>query len=380
MTSHPAGAPRRAALPARLPVRLLATGSLAFALLGIVPSLYGVALPSWTAAFGLGEGEAARILSAHGLGAFLAVAAGIAGLSLLTMRVGLGLLAAGAALMAGGWGWFPTLAGALVGGMGYGTVSVVVNRRVLIESGGRGPGMVGIVNAVFGLGAIAAPVLFLWAAGRPGPVLWGLAAGTALLALAAAPEPFGSRAPRGLPPLRDRRLLILLFNVAGIAIEVALPGLGASALLDLGLTEPDAARLTSAFFATFLLARLALWWLTRLIAADRLVLLALGGAGASAALASMGLPSLGFVLSGAFVGLFFPSFYVWGTQVLGGDARLGSAILTSGLLGATLGPILLEPILAHTGEAGVFPAMATLGLGAALAFAAVAARRRAAPA
>ncbi len=356
-------------------LRLLASGALTFVLIGAVPALYGVALPAWSAAFGLGEGQGGHLLSTHGAGAFVAVAAGLAGLPFLTLRAGLALLAAGTAHLAGTWGWGATLVGAGVTGMGYGTVSVVVNRRVLTEFGPRGPSLVGVVNAVFGLGAIVAPLLFLLAASRPGPVFWGLALAAALVALGAAPPAPGPAGPRGLPPLRDPRLLLLLFNMASVGVEVALAGYGASALIDLGLPEAEAARLTSAFFAAFLAARLLLWWLARIVAPQWLFALGLGGAGAAAALAAMGWPATGFVVSGAFVGLCFPSFYVWGTGVLGGDPRLGSAILISGLVGATLGPAVLGPILALTGDAGMFPAMAVVGLGAAAAFVPVAGRR-----
>ena len=56
-------------------------------------------------------------------------------------------------------GWWTTLFGAVVLGAGYGFVGAVVNRRFLTDLGAKGPSMVGIVNAIYGLGAIVGPFL-----------------------------------------------------------------------------------------------------------------------------------------------------------------------------------------------------------------------------
>ena len=82
--------------------RLLVSGCLGFALMGAVPGLYGLALPGWSAAYGSGGG---LLLGIHGLGASLAVFAGLFGLPGVTMRVGLAALAAGSAGLGLGAGW-----------------------------------------------------------------------------------------------------------------------------------------------------------------------------------------------------------------------------------------------------------------------------------
>jgi hypothetical protein len=68
---------------------LFASGGLAFLLIGMLQALYGVALPAWSDAFGLAQGEAARFLAFHGAGAFLAVLAGLFELPILGLRLGL---------------------------------------------------------------------------------------------------------------------------------------------------------------------------------------------------------------------------------------------------------------------------------------------------
>jgi len=337
--------------------RLFLTGALAFVALGMLPALLGAALPGWREGLALGAGEGGTVTTVLNAGAVATVLAGIAGLPGLGLRLALGLLALGAAGVALAPGWGAILGGAFVAGLGYGILAVAVNRRFLMAFGARGPGMVGLVNGLFGAGAILAPLLFL-AAGRPAPVLWGVAAVAIAALLLATPEPEGARAS-GLPPLRLRHLL-LLANMAAVMMETALIGLGASALVDGGISEAGAARLVSAFFATYVVARLSLYWLAARVPPERLFLGAVVGMTACAGLATLS-PAWGFALAGGFAGITFPAFFIWGSRAFGTDPRVGALILASGLGGAALGPLGLRPILARTGEEGMFGIVAIIG-------------------
>lgn len=360
--------------------RLFVSGASAFLVAGAVPALYGVALPVWSRALGLSEGEAGLLLSANGAGAFLAVLAGVFGLPGQTVRAGLAGLALGAALLAAGLGWGPLLAGAAVTGAGFGLLTTSVNRGFLAGFGPRGPGMVGLVNALYGLGAILAPLAFLAAGARPGAVFGMLAALAAILALLA-PRDGAPPAPRGLPDLRDRRLLVTLFIFGNGLIEGISVGFGASALIATGLSAETAARLTSGFFLAYVASRLSLTWLAGRVAPARLLVLGLGGAGLAMALAALGLPGPGYVAAGAFVGMIFPSYYVWAMRILGEDGRMTAAILTMALLGGMIAPVALRPLLAAAGADAVFAVVAVVGLGMATLFALLEApaRRLAAP-
>ncbi|HVG47964.1 MAG TPA: hypothetical protein VM899_07490, partial [Rubellimicrobium sp.] len=244
------------------------------------------------------------------------------------------------------------LASAFLAGLGFGVLAVAVNRRFLQEFGARGPGMVAFVNGIYGLGAILAPLLFLAGGGAPGPVLWATAA-LALLAMALSrPEPFRNASP-GLLPL-SLRLLVLLLTFGAIIIESSLIGLGASALVDLGTPEPQAARLVSAFFAAFVAARLGLAFVTHRLPPDLVFLAGLGGTTACLLLAAFVSPAWGYVPAGAFIAICFPAFFVWSSRLLGPDPRLGAATLAAGLLGGTLGPLALRPILGAFGEEALF--------------------------
>ena len=347
--------------------RLFLTGALAFVATGMLSSLFGVALPIYARSFGLSEGQGTVLLSLYGLGAFLTVVAGIIAARMLTLRRGLIAIAAGAGLLALQLNWVLMLCGGGLAGIGLGMLAVVVNRQFLASFGDRGPGMVGMVNAVFGLGAIISPLVFVWVGGLPALVF----AGIGLLALLSLPlvQPDSSLAAEtaGLPQLAQWPLLILVFNVFSAMIEVGLIGLGPTALVANGLDGFDAARLVSAFSVCFLVGRLSLYWLIRLVGSDLLFLLSLTGTALCMGLSATWSPAVGFVLAGGFIGMFFPTFYVWAIGVLN-DGRMGSVILCAGLSAVTVCPIILGRILAVTGDGSLFAIMAGLAGLLALAF------------
>lgn len=353
-----------AAPPAGLPVRLVAAGALAFLLLGMLPAIFGVALPGWRTAFALPPGAGGTVFAAYNGGAAAAVLAGAAGLGTVRMRPALLAVALGAAALALGPGWGPMHAGAALAGIGYGALAVAVNRRMLLEGGPRGPALVALVNAVYGMGAILAPLVFLLADQRAGPPL-ALVAALALAALAlTAPE--ARTPPLGLPS-PSPRLLALLLNFGAVAAEALLIGLGAAALVARGLSAAEAARLASLFFAAFVAARLLQAALGHRLPPARTFQGGLLGVALSCLLAATVAPGPGFALAGGFAAVCFPAFFVWSSRLLGPDPRMGALILASGLLAGTLGPVALRPILGRMGEAALFPILAAFAAALALA-------------
>jgi MFS transporter, FHS family, glucose/mannose:H+ symporter len=346
--------------PAGFTSRLFVTGALTFVLIGILGGAYGVSLPALTRDFGLAEGQAAWMLTASllgGMGAVLAQAMGVPG---LTLRLGLCLLALGAAGIAIEWTWATVLIGTVVAGSGFGLIAVIINREFLRGFGDRGPGMVGL---------IIAPLVYL-AAGRSVTMLF---AGIALFAVALVPlalPPSGAPPPRGFLPLNPRRLGFLGLNTVSGMIEASVSGLGVTALIALGQDEGSAARLASGFFATYLVGRLSLYWLSRWFRPEHLFLAGSVGTVAVCFLAVMGWPGLAHVLAGATIGIMFPPYYVWASARLGEDARTGGAILVFGMGGGAVGPVIFGAVLAATGGIGGLYAMAALmaaGLAAAIA-------------
>lgn len=99
---------------------LLIAGLVSFVLMGAGQSLYGPALPAFARDLGMTPTAAGWLVSAHWIGCILGVAAMFRWGGQITPRVALGLIAAGAGLIASTSGWWGTLVGAVVFGAGYG--------------------------------------------------------------------------------------------------------------------------------------------------------------------------------------------------------------------------------------------------------------------
>jgi MFS transporter, FHS family, glucose/mannose:H+ symporter len=334
---------------------LLITGILTFILMGAGQSLYGPALPAYARDFGLSLGAAGLLVSAHWVGCALGVGSMFALGAKVTPRVTVVIMALGAGLLATGFSWAVTLLGGLVFGAGYGCATVVFNPRMLKAFGARGPAMVSLLNATFGIGAIGSPLVFVAMGNNPLPTF----AFCTLLALGIAV--FAGAAGRGGAVVAQAQSEgfrlhwpVLGFAVIAIALEATLIGLGPAALIKAGESETHAAQLLSAFFLAFLAARLGLSFVAHLLPAFTLFTLAMLGASLSALACAMLPPSAGFVTMGFFAGMFFPSEYVTASRKMGDHPRVAPAIIAAGLVGGVLAPLLVSPFLGELGARGFF--------------------------
>jgi fucose permease len=234
--------------------------------------------------------------------------------------------------------------------------------------------MVGLLNAIFGIGSIAGP-LVLVALGGSVQLTYGLIAVAlvAILPLADLGRPTAPNAerpasgPTGSAALTAtlRRPAILGLGAAAIGIEAAVVGLGPAALIGLGLTEREAALTASAFFVMFLLGRLSLVWIAALVPALRLLACALAAAAVCLAAATIAWPAVFFTLAGGAVGMFFPSYFVAGSDRYGTDERVASVILAAVYVGAVSIPAIGAVAMGAAGGAAFFGLLAAMGLAAA---------------
>lgn len=354
---------------------LLCAGIATFVLMGAGQALYGPALPALSRAFALPVADAGILVSAHWVGCAIGVACMFFLGARITPRHTLALMAAGAAGVALGHGWWSTILGAVVFGTGYGCATVVFNPRVLRAFGARGTAMLSLLNATFGLGAIAAPLAFVALGNDPFMAFGLLCGGAIFIWLWAGPAGKSGAAPRSATHVPFRPAWpILAFGAFAIATEACLIGLGPTALIAAGETETRAAQLLSAFFLAFLGSRVALIFAAHLLRPFTLFTLAVGGVGLCAAGAALIDPAPFFVISGAFTGLMFPGFYVTASARMGEDPRVPPTIIAAGLAGGIFAPILLAPWLEALGRFGFFWLIAATTLG--LALVALAALRR----
>jgi FHS family glucose/mannose:H+ symporter-like MFS transporter len=333
---------------------LLFAGVATFVMMGAGQSLYGPALPAFSRIFDVSVAEAGVLISAHWVGCFIGVGLMYLRGAGITPRHALAVMALGAALVAALAGWWATVAGAMVFGAGYGLSTAVFNPRVLRAFGTRGPAMLSLLNATFGVGAIAAPLIFVVMGSDP-RLSFGLtallAAGVWVFAGAAGRE--SAAAPGAVKAFRPH-WGIMTFGAVAIGLEASLIGFGPTALIRAGIGEETAAELLSAFFVVFLAGRVLLVFFAHRIAPFLLYTLSVAVTAGCALGAIFLSPSIFFVAMGAPAGLFFPGFYVTASGKMGEDIRVPPTIIASGLVGGISAPLILAPLMAGMGERGFF--------------------------
>jgi MFS transporter, FHS family, glucose/mannose:H+ symporter len=333
---------------------LLCAGIATFVVMGAGQALYGPALPTFARQFGVSLGTAGLLISAHWVGCFLGVGFMFLRGAMITPRHVLGIMALGSVGLGALISWPATLVSGVVFGIGYGMATSVFNPRVLTAFGTRGPSMLSLLNATFGVGAIAAPLVFVALASDP-RWAFGLTAaccaGIAVIAGAAGQAPVVAQgASRSFRPSWP----ILCFGMVSVGSEASLIGLGPAALIAAGVAEPRAAEMLSAFFVVFLLARVALIFAANLVPPFLLLAGSLAVAGALALGACFFPPSAFFVAMGAPAGLFFPGFYVTASAKMGTDLRVPPTIIAAGLVGGIFSPLILAPLMDQMGPRGFF--------------------------
>ncbi len=333
---------------------LLFAGIATFVMMGAGQALFGPALPVYVRDFSLSEGEAGLFVALLWVGCFLGVGLMYFKGAMIGPRHTLAVMAAGTGVMALGPTWVLILLGGVLFGAGYGMATAVFNPRVMRAFGATGPSMLSLLNATFGVGAIAAPLVFVWLGSDPA---WsfGIVA-LVLVAIWAGAGAAGreSVAQTGAVKAFRPHWGILCFGLVAIGMEASLAGLGPTALIRAGIAEDTASRLLSAFFVVFLLARVALIFVAHRVQPFQLYTVAVGSAAVFALGAVFVAPGPFFVAMGASTGLFFPGFYVTASGKMGDDIRVPPTIVASGLVGAIATPLAVAPLSAQLGERGFF--------------------------
>lgn len=341
---------------------LLTTGLAAFVLLGMAQSIFGLLLPVLALRFDLAIATVGWLLSLFWAGCLGGVGAVYARPGGPGPRLGLGLSALGCALIATQAGWPVVLLGGLLFGAGYGILAAVYNPRVLAAFGPLGPSMMSLLNAVFTVGAIAAPLVFLALDSDPVRT-FAVFAGFALLVLVAA---LPLRPPEAAKTADQARIspdwLALGFAVLGIGIESTLIGLGPTGLVQSGLEPGTAGILLSRFFVAYLLARVLLIFLAPRVQPFLIYLLAWALTLVFALASMAGAPAFWFPVIGFAAGLFFHGGFLTGLARMGATNRVSALLLAAGLVGAIIQPLIISQLLEGLGPLGFFQIVAAIAL------------------
>jgi MFS transporter, FHS family, glucose/mannose:H+ symporter len=250
----------------RLVTRTAVVGCCAgFVVIGGLQALYGPAIPAIRARFGVTPPVAGLGLSAQFAGAVI----GVVTFHLLRSRfsdrgllgASYGLMAAGAVLFAIAPSWTLALGASLVTGVGSGGIDYGLNRLFAVSFGRRSAGMLNLLNAYFGVGAVAGPALVGWVGARHYPWLFGAVAAASVLLI---PTLGGVR--RGAPPAaaevtrppgRTGRIVaaFITIYVLYVAIETGVGGWEPTHLEAVGYSASVAATATSVFWLALTVGR-----------------------------------------------------------------------------------------------------------------------------
>lgn len=348
--------------------RILIFGFLAFVLIGLEQGILGLFVAELGEQLRRSPEDLGLFFALHGVGS--AIVTGSALIGWLEKRNNKRIAMASLALGAGGflvvYGelWILKLIAAPLLGIGFGGLSMSFNTLFVTHFSQKNAGLLNVLNATYGLGAVAAPWL----------VSTGMYSGTevflaiAVLSLVVMIGAWGidDRVPSNLPtvasedgntstvaPLLGTAFLIL-FLEAGLTYWMP------SLLAKTSDNELIGASYMAAFFGWFVVVRLAAAALATWITTLGFALIGLGGVLASLLFVSTGfIPLSETSFIGAFMGLIFPNAYAWMLMTGHGGTALGAKLLLSAITGATLGPWLLGWIWPIFGDVAVLLTLAS---------------------
>lgn len=314
---------------------------------GASQALYGPSLASISSRFDVAISSAGLLIGAHGLGAFV----GIAAWALLQRRLGMTRFAALAAVALGIGGlmlamaptWPVMVAGATVTGAGFGGNASGLNVYVTRLMGHRSAAVLTSMAAVFGLGSILAPALLGWIGVSAHPVVFAAVGLTALLAspllllgdeVSPAPvTPAGARRPSPVA------LLFMAALALYVALEVGIGGWAATHLIAEGHSQGAAARWTAAFWGSFTVGRFLATPLALKVRPRTMALASLLFGTVALAAATIGaLAAVAYVLAGLALAPLFPSLFAWYARVSGTASLAAALFFLAGSTGAALLP------------------------------------------
>ena len=348
--------------------RILIFGFVAFVLIGLEQGILGLFVAELGAQLRRSPEELGLFFALHGVGS--AIVTGSALIGWLEKRNNKRIAMASLALGAGGFlvvfgeSWILKLVAAHLLGIGFGGLSMSFNTLFVTHFSQKNAGLLNVLNATYGLGAVAAPWL----------VSTGMYSGTevflaiAVLSLVVMIGAWGidDRVPSNLPTIasedsgtsRVAPLLVTAFLI--LFLEAGLTYWMPSLLAETSDNELIGASYMAAFFGWFVVVRLGAAALATWITTLGFALIGLGGVFASLLLVSTGfIPLSETSFIGAFMGLIFPNAYAWMLMTGHGGTALGAKLLLSAITGATVGPWLLGWVWPIFGDIAVLLTLAS---------------------
>ena len=343
-----------------------------FVLIGVTSSLFGPLLGAFARHFAVSLAMAGTALSLYYVGGVAGVALGWLGVARLpgagVVSDALLTMSAGAIGVTLARDWIVFAVALVVLGLGFGALATAIN-SLLARTAEKGrAGRLSVVNAGFGVGAVAGPLLSIGVHVHHVAMIF---VGVAVLAALLAASTRGLRAPahrgehrRHVTRPADRTRILVTFVVAYVlyeALESGTSGWMATHLHRTGYSVTVSALVNAGFWAALAAARLAGGPAYRRWREGPLVLASLIGAALCAIsavahdIAPVAYPLLGVALASV-----FPMGVAWYARLSPRDSDGVSMVMLFAMLGGVIGPGGVDVAVAHLGVRVVPVALAVL--------------------
>jgi FHS family glucose/mannose:H+ symporter-like MFS transporter len=374
------------------------TACAAFVLIGALQALYGPAISALRAGFGITLPTAGLAVSAQFVGGVAGVLGYVRARRVVTVPV---LLCGSLLAVAGGAtgfalvsSWPVALGFAFLAGLGFGGIDYGLNDLFATAFTRRGPAMLNVLNAHFGVGAIAGPFLVaLLGPDRYPAVFLGLAGASLLLlpglrgvhtsrrdagtppaghpaepadlaghpagpsATATPGDPAGRPAPSAKLVRRGAAALLIAFvalYVLNVGVETGVGSWEPTHLEAIGHSAASAASATSAYWlmltvGRFLVIPLTLRWSDRAIVVGSCL-----GMAACLGLATVpALATVAYAGVGLFIAPVFPTGLPWLHRAIPGARQAGAYVIAASMLGGVAFPPVLGVAIERIGTSSV---------------------------
>jgi fucose permease len=373
----------------QLPRAAVAGSLAAFALIGALQAIYGPLLPVFEARYGITRATAGSVLSAHFVGSLAGVLWAMWGLHRLQNRtylvIGLATIAICGSLVAVAPAWWMVLAGAASGGFGVGVIDFGLNSLFALNFGARKGAMLNVLNALFGVGSVAGPLIVAALARHHASWIFaGVALLTAIIAPAVATVRGGAPTVRTIAtkaPVRARLSATLWLFIAAylfyMGVEAGIGGWEPTYLRAMGHSAAFAASSTSVFWLCLTAGRFLAVPVSMRVSAKRIVLV--GAAVSVVALAAalrVPIAPYGFALAGLAIAPIFPSGLAWLAETNSDAGHAVAYLFVAVYFGGAVLPFGTGWIIQRTGATTTPAVLAAFALGCAASFGAIAVRAR----
>ena len=361
----------------------LSSAGLTLLLMGAMAAAYGPLLPYLMRRFAIGVSVAGLVFGVHFAGGLLGVTASMLSLGRLTSRVAvsgaLGLMAIGCIGVALALSWLVMLAGVFLIGIGFGALDLRINQMLAYSVNPKRVALLNGLNGVFGIGAVAAPILVSIAGARYGLIYAGGAAvaAVALLGFRGVPGRLRGASSSGTAPSsrRTARLVVIFATAFGlyVGVEIGVAGWMPTHLHSAGFGLAAAATLTSGFWLALAAGRFLVAPLTLRVSDSAIVL----GGTAVAVLCLAGaliapFAPVAYIATGLAIAPVFPTGVAWLATLNPANPGATSWLFPASMVGGALIPSAIVLVIARVGAGWVPTILAAVAIGTLAAFAAAA--------